>query len=282
MKHYFAAAKEYARLYEGLTSEALFFNERLQRVLQLIAPVRGGKVLDIGCGPGILLSRMGGSPLELFGLDLSPEMIAEAKARTAGLTVNLAVGRVEHLPFPAQSFDVILALGVLEYLPELKASLMEIARIAKPNALIIVSMLNSVSLYRWWERSISRGWTALRYLLCGRRTEPTLWLHSEKSLVETMNACQLEPVDVSYFALNVCVPPFDSKYPKQAAALNRWVRLHCGGKLSQLANTAFLLKAHKNSPAQQVSRVLDKSASHGRARGLRTHEDPGRTVAKFQ
>jgi SAM-dependent methyltransferase len=242
----FAAAKEYARLYEGWTSEALFFNERLRRVLELVAPVSSGKVLDIGCGPGILLSCMGGGQLELFGLDRSPEMVAEAKARTAGLSVNLAIGRIENLPFPDQSFDVIMALGVLEYLPGLKGSLTEIARIARPTGIIVVSMLNSVSLYRWWERSIYRGWRALRHLLRGRTTEPTLWLHSRKSLMKMMKACQLEPIEVVYYDLNVCVPPFDSKYPKQAAALNRWVRLHCGGELSQLAHTAFLLKAHKN------------------------------------
>jgi ubiquinone/menaquinone biosynthesis C-methylase UbiE len=227
VRHNFAGAIEYARLYEGSGSCAQFFNERLRQVLEVIAPLSGGKVLEVGCGPGILLSRLGSTKLELYGLDCCPEMITEAKERTAGASVRLTVGRVQQLPFEDQSFDVVLALGVLEYLPEVTAGLNEIARVAKPNAVIVVSMLNVLSLYRLWERFIYfPSWRDLRFLRQRKKeVKPLLCLHRRKSLMNMMKACHLEPVDARYYDVNVGVPPFDSEYPQSIKILNRWVAL---------------------------------------------------------
>lgn len=242
----FAGAAEYAHLYEGSASYAQFFNERLRRVLEAIAPLSGGKVLEVGCGPGILLSRLRSSKLELYGLDRCPEMIAEAKKRTAGASVKLTVGRGQQLPFEDQSFDVVLALGVLEYLPELKEGLNEIARVAKPNAVIVVSMLNVLSLYRSWERFVYFPWRDSRFVL-HRKTDakPLLRLHSRKSLVGLMRTCDLEPLDVTYYDVNICVPPFDSQYPQRTATLNRWIEVHSGRWSSSLVHTAFILTARR-------------------------------------
>jgi SAM-dependent methyltransferase len=246
VRRYFSAAKEYAQLYEETSPSALFFNERLQRVLEFLAPIGSGRVLDVGCGPGVLLSRLASRPLEIFGLDLSPEMIAAAKARAAGLGVSLAVGRLEYLPYLDSSFDVALGLGVLEYLPDQRAALFEIARVAKPGAIVILSMVNKLSLYRWWERSVYRVWKWLRSP--GHRSaspEPRMWLQSRKSLARMMEAAKLEPFDVTYFDPNVCVAPFDSKFPKQASALNSWVKLNCSYWLFPVVHTAFLMRARR-------------------------------------
>jgi 2-polyprenyl-3-methyl-5-hydroxy-6-metoxy-1,4-benzoquinol methylase len=243
----FSDAKAYGRLYEGATPVADFFNQRLERVLEFLSPIGSGKALDVGCGPGILLTRLRGGKFQLFGLDSSPEMIAEAKARNAGQNVSLAVGRLEQLPFRSASFDVILALGVLEYLPDLRANLREIARLAKPNGVIIVSMLNALSLYQMWDRLVYRRWKELRHFGGGRLSdrEPALWLHDQRSLMMMMKGCQLETVDAVHFNLNVCVPPFDSKYPKRALALNRWVEAHGGRWFRRMLHTGFIVKARK-------------------------------------
>ena len=243
----FSAAKEYAQLYEGSTPQAIFFNERLRLVLEFLAPIGNGRVLEIGCGPGVLLDRLTGGRWELFGLDLSPEMIAEARLRTAGFNVDLKVGQLEQLPYSDKSFDVILALGVMEYLPDPGAALIEIARVAKPHAVVILSMVNKLSLYRWWERFVYGYWRSFKSHIAGRSTrqEPGMWLQSKKSLTKLMKARQLEPIEVVYFDLNVCVAPFDLKYPEQASALNRWVRIHSARWFSPVAHTGFLIRARK-------------------------------------
>lgn len=226
---------------------AHFLNERLRLVAKCLASTRGGKVLDVGCGPGVLLDSLADGRFELFGVDHSPAMIRAAKGLAAAQTSSLTVSRLEQLPFPDDSFDVILALGVLEYLPQLDAGLAEIARVAKPGAVIVVSMLNPQSLYRSWERYILRPLVAFRTLLYGSRVEswPAPRLYRQKAVTGMMQACQLETVDAIYFDVNVCVRPFGSRYPNQAAAFNRWLELHFGNRLRQSLHTGFLLKSCK-------------------------------------
>ena len=166
---YFAAATGYARLYEGSRPCAQFLNERLRRVLQAVGALRR-TVLEVGWSWN-LLHRLASSKCKLYGLDCSSQMIAEAKRRTAGTNAKFTVGRAEQLPFEDQSFDVVLALGVLEYLPEVTTGLNEIARVAKPNAAMIVSMLNAVSLNGLWKHlhfsSLLRTRKRKRSLPCG-------------------------------------------------------------------------------------------------------------------
>lgn len=244
----FSGAAEYAQLYEGSDSCARFFNERLRIVLEVAGTLRGGKVLDVGCGPGILLSRMARNNLELVGLDCCPEMITEAKKRTAWTNVKLVVGRIQELPFEDETFDAVSALGVLEYLPDVIEGLDEIARVTKPNRLIVVSMLNAFSVYRSWERfvysSSCNSWLQ-RHLW--KNGKSLLRLHGRKTLMTMMKARCLDLVKVNYFDVNVCVPPFDLEYPEGATMLNRWIEAHSGGWSSPLVHTAFILTALRSA-----------------------------------
>jgi len=243
----FSAAEEYAHLYEGSAPHARFFNDRLRLVIGRLASVRSGKLLDVGCGPGMVLDRLAGGPLEIFGIDQSPEMIAEARARTAG-QANMTVGRIEHLPYQDHSFDVVVGLGVLEYLPDQRRALGEVARVAKPNSLVILSMVNKISLYRCWERSIDKPLRKLITRIYGdsMRPEPTMKLHSGSSLTRLMKDCRLDPLEFVYYDLNICLTPLDSKYPKQAVAANEWLKLHCFSLLFPLMYTAFLVMARRS------------------------------------
>lgn len=60
-----------------------------------------------------------------------------------------------------------------------------------------------------------------------------------------MEESRLATVDVRYFDVDVCVRPFGSRYPYQAATFNRWLELHFGERFRRLVHTGFLLKARK-------------------------------------
>lgn len=93
-----------------------------------LLPARPHRVLEVGCGEGGQLRKVArlAPGAELFGFDLPSDELA---ARWEGLDAQMACGSAEHLPYPDDSFDLVLALEVLEHVPDPDAVLAEIARV---------------------------------------------------------------------------------------------------------------------------------------------------------
>lgn len=87
------------------------------------------RVLEVGCGEGGQLRKVADqAPLaSLYGFDLPSDDLA---ARWEGLDAAMVCGSAEALPFPDDSFDLVLALEVLEHVPDPSAVVREIARVA--------------------------------------------------------------------------------------------------------------------------------------------------------
>jgi ubiquinone/menaquinone biosynthesis C-methylase UbiE len=81
-------------------------------------PYLGGRVLEIGFGPGHLQQAMEVRGLPAFGLDESRQMshLARRGLRRKGLPVHLALGYAQHLPFPSAVFDTVVATFPTEYI----------------------------------------------------------------------------------------------------------------------------------------------------------------------
>ncbi len=99
----------------------------------------GGRLLDLGCGPGAYLAEAAGCGLPI-GLDRDPEALAIAAGSlgAAGLAVPLVRADAEHLPFETGSFDRILCVVVLPYVRADRV-LREAARVLAPGGRLIVS-----------------------------------------------------------------------------------------------------------------------------------------------
>jgi ubiquinone/menaquinone biosynthesis C-methylase UbiE len=81
------------------------------RALLRGAPLRGARLLDIGCGDGRLTRRLLSAAGHVVGIDPDPAQIARARAFTSRLLhrrVRYTVGTAESLPFGPRSFDVVL------------------------------------------------------------------------------------------------------------------------------------------------------------------------------
>ncbi|MBL7032920.1 MAG: methyltransferase domain-containing protein [Candidatus Delongbacteria bacterium] len=98
----------------------------------------GEVVLDVGCGSGLDLfvaSRKVGSTGRVFGIDLTPEMVALAteNVQRSGLeNVEVRLGSSEALPFEDNKFQVAISNGLFNLSPEKRESFMELWRVLKP------------------------------------------------------------------------------------------------------------------------------------------------------
>ncbi len=110
-----------------------------QRVIADVATLRliEGKVLDVGTGPGTLVRELARRlpGLQVYGIDLSEDMIglARAHARREQLEerVQFESGDVAHLPYPDQSFDLVVSTISMHHWFELEQPLRELYRVLR-------------------------------------------------------------------------------------------------------------------------------------------------------
>jgi SAM-dependent methyltransferase len=99
----------------------------------------GETVLDVGCGAGfdlIVTSRMVGQNGKVCGIDLTPEMAEKAKNNLNQYGVqnyDVQVAGAESIPYPDNTFDVVISNGVLNLSPLKEKSFREIYRVLRPN-----------------------------------------------------------------------------------------------------------------------------------------------------
>ena len=111
--------------------------------------LRGGSVLDLGCGPGSTLAALAGSGRECWGVDIAMRWLILARKRLdeAGAPeVGLVCGCAERLPFAERSFTAIVAGDVVEHVRDRSATLSEAHRVLAPGGRMIAATPNRFSL----------------------------------------------------------------------------------------------------------------------------------------
>jgi len=108
------------------------------------------EVLDVGCGVGHwgrLLARVLPSGARVTGVDRDPLWVERATERAAaeGLPFRYEVAAVERLPFEDNTFDLVTCQTVLIHVPDRRAALAEMIRVAKPGGLIAVAEPNNAA-----------------------------------------------------------------------------------------------------------------------------------------
>jgi 2-polyprenyl-6-hydroxyphenyl methylase/3-demethylubiquinone-9 3-methyltransferase len=110
----------------------------------------GTSVLEGGAGPAVLAEPLAKLGAKHVALDLSMENLQEARQRTP--TLVGVVGSVTSLPFASETFEVVTAVGCLEYVPALQAGINELVRVCQPGGVVIASFASKASPRRWWDR----------------------------------------------------------------------------------------------------------------------------------
>lgn len=146
-RSYYGSGRRFNRLVEWLLDNLYNFRAR-----QIEEKQRPGKVLDIGCGRGLLLKKLRDRGWKPAGTELSEEAAAYAR-ETANLPVTTQA--LEDADFPNNEFDLVILWHVLEHVRAPRAMLQEVGRILKPGGTLLVAVPNFDS---WEARWSGRHW----------------------------------------------------------------------------------------------------------------------------
>lgn len=133
----------------------LLWPEKARRVFcgREILPWMGqGRLLDVGCGPGVNLKTFQEQGWDVYGIEMSEAAVTQARERVGD---RIHQGTLETTPFKDESFDVILLSHSLEHLFSPIDELARVRRLLKPEGRLVIAVPNADSLEaklfgRWW------------------------------------------------------------------------------------------------------------------------------------
>ena len=134
-----------------------FVYEKAKALVELLAPKAGERILDLGCGTGVLTAEIAARGAEILGVDRSEEMIAEARKKSPELRFQLMDAR--ELRFDAE-FDAVFSNAVLHWIPEAEAVIASVARALKPGGRFVAEFGGKGNIQRLVE-GFERAFTAL-------------------------------------------------------------------------------------------------------------------------
>ncbi|MCW6161461.1 MAG: methyltransferase domain-containing protein [Candidatus Micrarchaeales archaeon] len=121
-----------------------FYNEFLEmpNTLRVIGSVRGKRVLDIGCGPGIYANLLHRKGAEVHGVDISKKEIELDRQHYKG--IDFRVASAEKLPYRKGYFDLVLVALAFSHFNDMDKALDEACRVLKTGGRLVISEGNPV------------------------------------------------------------------------------------------------------------------------------------------
>lgn len=142
---------------------SFIFAERKRVVLEMLG-TGFGRILDIGCGPGVYADSLTKRCGKLYGVDVSDRMIAIAKDK-GFINAEFSVGAIDGLKFGDNFFDAVVCAGVLEYLDDITKAVQETARVTKDKGVVIFTAPNACSVLNKLDLCARKMLKALRSVI---------------------------------------------------------------------------------------------------------------------
>jgi SAM-dependent methyltransferase len=108
--------------------------ERRFYLIRRYAALDGARILDVGCGLGLYVQRFRAFSTEVHGIDIDPEKVREASQSLP----NIQEGSAQALPYPNESFDLVLSHEVLEHVPDDVQAVHEAYRVLRRGGHLVV------------------------------------------------------------------------------------------------------------------------------------------------
>jgi ubiquinone/menaquinone biosynthesis C-methylase UbiE len=131
-----------------LSFEGTSIELNINTILNHIETTKPNKILDYGCGEGVLSVLMAEKGFDVVGIDISEPNIKFAKnmADKRNLDIQFLNGDGENLPFNDKEFDFVVASHVVEHLPNLEKGLNEIKRVSDNSIIAVPTCLDLSSI----------------------------------------------------------------------------------------------------------------------------------------
>ena len=152
--HEAVVADRFDRLHGRFKPSVAAGDGRLLAVRERLEPLRGRRLLDLGCGKGRFAAHLRAAGAEVIGLDRSAAMLAGAEGLPRVLASAL------RLPFAASTFDGVFAVEVFEHLTRIDDVLIELRRVLRPGGIVAIVDKNAGSLNarRPWLPNLAVKW----------------------------------------------------------------------------------------------------------------------------
>jgi len=154
-RHFRSTLPYWEQIYSDESVYGRIYQERARRAIACVdglALSAGSPVLEIGCGPGIITTAIAHRGANVWAIDSLHEMVdrTTTMAARAGLSsrVSARVGHIDDVPFADATFDLVVLIGVSEWLVSLTRPLREIFRVLRPGGHLIISADNNWPLHQ--------------------------------------------------------------------------------------------------------------------------------------
>lgn len=143
MDHSSRVRQAFAQQAESFASAPAVTQEDLTgRIRVALAPARGGRMLDLACGPGIVAAALSPDASEVVAFDLTPEMLEKARERCKSLgleNLRFERGDAERLPFPDGAFAAVVTRLSIHHFERPATVLAEVARVLRPGGIAVIA-----------------------------------------------------------------------------------------------------------------------------------------------
>ena len=186
-------------------SEIRKYAVRLIARLEAVRPPNhGDRILEVGAAAGCLTIALNDMGYQCVGIEPDADALKTARELSSRINRECAVveGRAERIPFPDQSFDIVLANSVLEHVSDVDTCLSEISRVLRPGGLFWFETASSMSpfqreirkfpLFGWYPDSLKKSimrWAAQHHPeLVGYTTAPAMNWFSDRVVHRKLRA----------------------------------------------------------------------------------------------
>lgn len=155
-KYWKDQASSFSRYYSNFRSFnfkiciSRFLNNRTNTLMSLIGSTKNKVILDVGSGSGVHMKMIAPQCQKIIGIDFSEQMLLEARKdlnKLARRNWKLQKANAQELPFSDKHFDVVICIGLLDYVTSPKQVLSECCRVLKEKGFIIFTIPKKPSFF---------------------------------------------------------------------------------------------------------------------------------------